>query len=559
MAWRTESPVNGRFLSVLLLAAVVLGLGVLFRGAEYDEQYTLFLTGGVVRPTWPVTPVSVASIRALQAPAMGWLAIADGLRGSDVHPPVYFWLVSGWRRALGEDLAIARMFSVTCALGSLLLTGMLANRVRAPVLPAVLLTLGTYGFVYTGVIARGYALAMLLGLGGSMLLARERPPGVGRGIAAGALFGAASCTSYLAVFPALGFAAGQAVTWWRRSQSWPAPRPADPCERVGGQCDPSVGGRAVPSPHRRPRTTPGLIAIALGAAPFLAVDMWFFLAQRASRCGQFAPFDPLPALVRLARYQSAALFGGLPLYVPEPVGTITAVALAVLITILLALVAGWLPSGRTLPLAPALAGGAVAPALGLLTLGAGFGTTPIELRYLAAGLPFAMILLAGRLTTLPPRIARTLTAAILTIQTASIAGLIWHPATQQPARRIAAAIMAEPDTLILVPRGNDGVGIVGAFAREASPTATLLIVGPGLSEAAIAARLIGHDRVIVADMAQDDASRAALSHIGQTLVEPAWHRVAARGGAMVYQRPARQYEIGVSSTGTQRAFFTTDR
>ena len=39
--------------AVLLLAFGVLTAIATLRGAEYDEQYTLFLTAGVARPVWP--------------------------------------------------------------------------------------------------------------------------------------------------------------------------------------------------------------------------------------------------------------------------------------------------------------------------------------------------------------------------------------------------------------------------------------------------------------------------------------------------------------------------
>ena len=38
---------------VLLLAALMLSAAAWNRGAEYDEQYTLFVTAGTPRPVWP--------------------------------------------------------------------------------------------------------------------------------------------------------------------------------------------------------------------------------------------------------------------------------------------------------------------------------------------------------------------------------------------------------------------------------------------------------------------------------------------------------------------------
>src|SRR5271165_5585912 len=55
--------------------------------------------------------------------------------------------------------------------------------------------------------------------------------------------------------------------------------------------------------------------IFIGFVIWLPADLWFFLAQRQTRMGQFVPFEPISATARLAQYSGAALFGGLPLYV----------------------------------------------------------------------------------------------------------------------------------------------------------------------------------------------------------------------------------------------------
>ena len=54
--------------------------------------------------------------------------------------------------------------------------------------------------------------------------------------------------------------------------------------------------------------------MTVGFVVWLPGDLWFFLAQRQNRVGQFAPFEVVPALARLVQYSAANLFGGLPLY-----------------------------------------------------------------------------------------------------------------------------------------------------------------------------------------------------------------------------------------------------
>ena len=113
---------------------------------------------------------------------------------------------------------------------------------------------------------------------------------------------------------------------------------------------------------------------------------------------------------------------------------------------------------------------AAAMPVGLLLLGLVFDNTPIELRYLAFATPFIGLLLA----TLP----RSVCGVVLAIQAASIAGLMMRPETMQPARATAMAAAAlVGDGVVLVPRGNDGVGIVGAFAIEAPPGLHMLVIG----------------------------------------------------------------------------------
>jgi len=69
-----------RFLWILLPCTVILVLAAWLRGAEYDEQYTLFLTSGVPRPDWPVTVFPAGLARQIQAGHAGLAAIARDLR-----------------------------------------------------------------------------------------------------------------------------------------------------------------------------------------------------------------------------------------------------------------------------------------------------------------------------------------------------------------------------------------------------------------------------------------------------------------------------------------------
>jgi hypothetical protein len=455
-------------LGVLLLAALVLTAAAWLRGAEYDEQYTLFLTAGTPRPAWPETAFPAGAVAAVQAGHASLTGIVRDLRATDVHPPLYFWVAWGWRWVFGPSLFAARLLSVLFGLVSIWLVGIIAVRSGTRPAVAMLLTIGCYGFVYTSAIARGFASAEMLTLSGVLLLLGRRP------VLAGACLGAACCCNYLAVF------AGVAVI--------------------------AVTGAWLAIP---------------ASMPFLALDVWFFAAQHAARLGQFAPFEVWPSMVRLVRYQVAAVFGGLPLYADGAWRGVIEAGVALVTLALLASMA------RARPRRWMLLAAVAATPVGLLLLGVVFNNTPIELRYLSFGLPFVALLAAG---SLKPR----LLAVILTVQAVSIAGLMVSPGTMQPARAAAtAAANLGSDPIVLVPAGNDGVGIVGAFGIEAPPALLLLLIRPGDP---IASRLAPYHRIALASLNQDRDSTEAVAASRAVLTQPTWHRVAIGSNLEVYER-----------------------
>jgi hypothetical protein len=557
----------------LLLAAVVLTAAAWNRGAEYDEQYTLFVTSGTPRPIWPRTVFPASDVLRVQAGHAGLATVARDLRHTDVHPPLYFWAVAMWRHVAGDGLFAVRTLSVAFGLGALVAVGAIARRCTVPPALAMLLTLGCYGFAYTGGLARGFALAQMLTLLGIVgVLGR-------RWALAGALLGCAVLANYLAVFVAgavVVLAIAAPSYWWPEPladvfRSSPVMAGLDPMGIAHRRIRSEIDGRRVarqrwqprpgpptpswpsstrPSPARVARSeksrvfnclpspemarsssamTDGKVRwlhplqLATGFLPPVLLAAWFFLAQRDSRPGQFPPFELLPVMVRVARYYAANLTGGLPLYMPETAQTAVAAILAIgLAALTVSVLRRW---NRDLLLTV----GALAPPLGLLALGFAFDNTPIELRYLSFATPFAALLVAGS------RPRAWVLAAILTVQSASIAGLIFRPETMQPAR--AAAALAN-DGVVLIPRGNDGIGIVGAFAMEAPPALPLLIVGPTDSPDEIRRRINGFNRATLALLAQDGAAQAAIPTMRAAFAGPGWREIASGVNIVAYERIA---------------------
>jgi hypothetical protein len=468
-----------RFALALLLGGIVLVGAAWLRGAEYDEQYTVFLLAGDPRPDWPASAFTVADVRSHFHGTSSPLRIAADLRRGDVHPPLYFWAVAGWSHFVGDTLFRLRLFSVLCALGALAAVGLIARRIGVPAALAMLLTLGCYAFAYTGGTARGFALAQLLAALGVLTALHQRragPRAAMPGFGTGLLLGAASFANYLAAFTALSF----------------------------------------------------------------------FVAQYNTRPDQFAPFHVGSGLLRLAKYAAASVAGGLPLYAPAGLANPVAAAIAIVLAGLALLVVlrwrriGGVPSERAL-----LAGCVIATPTGLLVLGLIFNNTPIELRYLSFAVPFAALLLSGALAE-----RRWLALVPLALQAAAIAGLLFRPETMQPMRDAAreAAALADAQTVVLLPRGPDGVGIVGAFVTEAPDRLRLLLI----DDKTDAGRLRGvapHAALALLD--RDADSHAALAALLAGFADdPCWRALPGGFNVTVFQSTCGD-EPWLSSTASR--------
>jgi len=504
----------------LLLGAGVLLVAAALRGAEYDENYTLLLAAGTARPAWPSGVFTAGTARAVFAGHGSLAGIARDLRATDVHPPLYFWLVAGWCWISGPGLFGVRLLSVLSGVVALALVGVIARRSQVPPAAAILLTVGCYGFAYTGAIARGFALADLLTLAGVYFAlfplgagGRGRqhgdtggspwPPaasGGGTAVVAGVCLGAATLANYLAVF-----VAGAVLVWLlARPRIW--------------------------------------VRAALGFAVWLPADLWFYLAQRDSRPGQYPPFSLGGSLPRLAQYAAANLFGGLPLYVDGALHPVVTCGLAGFGLLLVGLII-WRWRAIATPAARVLFGlAAAAPPIGVLLLGIVLGQTPIELRYLAFATPFVGLLLAGALASLPGRPRAVAGVAVGLLQAAALLGLVTRPETMQPARATAAAATRlVADGVVLLPRGNDGVGVVGAFLNEAPDRLRLAIVDVGDDGPAIRARAGEARRVVLALIGVDAASRATVAAMRAAFIaRPCWQPAGSGFNVLAYDRVCQE-------------------
>ncbi|WP_237216308.1 glycosyltransferase family 39 protein [Falsiroseomonas oryziterrae] len=487
-----------------LVAAAALALAVaaaLLRPFEYDEAYSIFLTHGVARPPWPegvFTKADIADYFERPGPLGG---IAEDLRRTDVHPPLYFWALGLWRHVVEGGFVEARLFSVLATAAMLAGLWRLVRLAEAPPMAGFAIPALAFATVHSGATARGYALALALLVWGTWFLCRDVARGGGAArilpaLAGGALLGAAILTGFLAALPAAGAIGVFGLMALQRGRWAPA------------------------------------LAAPLGAAPFVAYAATFHLAQDR-RDWQFPSFDFDAALFRSAEMTAAAFFGATPLHFGQ-VGRLAATAAIAAVMLAVGLVALWrAPALLSHPVRRILLGAGVAVPLGLILLGVLHARIPIEYRYLGFAVPFLGIVAACALRDLAsraPRSAQALLGSVLALQLAGIAALPFSEATRQLTRPAMAAATREatPEAIILVPNGADGVGLVGALLGEAPEHRPLRLLRPGeaprlLKDVADAQRLV---LVRLADGTGEQAieeARSTLEAAGWTSRTPGLH------------------------------------
>jgi hypothetical protein len=195
---------------LLVLAAGICLPGLFSRAIAYDEGITLLDTAGNALTGWPTSPQPAGELKPKLYGNPSLSQITLQLRQTDVHPPLYYWVLSFWRQAFGPSLEAARALSLVCSVAvvGLLYCFCVVGGVRHPVIPTLTFAL-TAASIDQAQQARSYSLALLL-LGSMALVAlllwkREPKSEMTRalGFAAVALLGnAAFLTNYLTMFSA---------------------------------------------------------------------------------------------------------------------------------------------------------------------------------------------------------------------------------------------------------------------------------------------------------------------------------------------------------------------
>jgi hypothetical protein len=164
----TARQIQNWIVAITLLGTAVVGwLHIHSFSIWYDETVTLLMTSG-----HPVPDLALGA--DLFKPTANLPKVIRSLYNFDVHPPVYFLLLSLWRTSFGASIVTARLLSLLFTLGTLLVLYLYAIdlRLRWPSVPVVIYALSAAALRYA-YNARPYALVTLLVIS-TLYLARRR-------------------------------------------------------------------------------------------------------------------------------------------------------------------------------------------------------------------------------------------------------------------------------------------------------------------------------------------------------------------------------------------------
>jgi hypothetical protein len=123
---------------------------------------------------------------------------------------------------------------------------------------------------------------------------------------------------------------------------------------------------------------------------------------------------------------------------------------------------------------------------------------------------------------------------VLCVEACGIVGLVAAPATMQPqglaARQLHA--LSTASSLVLLPFGNDGVGIPGPFIAAAPGNIRLEILGPEQTP-----DLTSEHRVTLITITVDAASKQQVSNtLAKLISDPCWTRETSKLFVEVFAR-----------------------
>jgi hypothetical protein len=108
----------------------------------------------------------------------------------------------------------------------------------------------------------------------------------------------------------------------------------------------------------------------------------------------------------------------------------------------------------------------------------------------------------------------------------------------QPARGTAsaAAALAGSRGLVLLPRGNDGVGVVGPFVAESPDWLHVLLVGREIPTRSAVSAASAYPRVVLALIGADADSRAVLPAMRAAFADSCWRSAGTGFNVIAFDR-----------------------
>jgi hypothetical protein len=450
----------------LLVAAQVRVPGIVHRSIWDDEGITLLVTSGHAMPAWPSDPVPAGSVQGLFRGTASIGHITQELRDTDVHPPVYFWILSLWRHALGFSVEVARALSALCSLAAIALFYLTLRvaRVEAPLFATAIYALSPAAMFWGGV-ARPYGLASLFMASATLFACLAASEIASRRRAIYAALAAVSCgvafqTNYLTLFPSA------IILLWLSAQLWPLRR-----------------GLAF---------VPPILAAAVGAMGISA--LWQQLGARPTQGAGFYGWND--ELLNLLAINLKLLFYP---YLPRS-GTVAfyAVPAALLFAAVFAYILKHPPAGnrRIWLLLGALA---TAPSVGLVVLNVLFDKHLHYDQYVLYAAPALAAFVAYPIAHMAfsrPLVSAGVFAAVVAVQ---IAGVNWgfeeDPGVETPSRSLARTINERgARSVVLIDEGH-GRSSPASLVYELDPNTPVAVFGKRTTVDALVASLSRYDDV----------------------------------------------------------------
>jgi hypothetical protein len=417
---------------------------------------TLLETAGHAAPSWPSSPVPARVAKKQFAGTPTLCKIAEDLRRTDIHPPVYYWALSLWQRWLGFSLETARAFSLACSLATVLVFYLLlrCGGIEYPLLPTTVYAMSTAA-VYFGQEARPYALAILLVTMGALFayLAWRARQQNQRSAIVYALAMAVGCgvafqTHYLTLFPV------GVILLWFFMILWPASRLL------------AVG--------------PPLISVFLAGLGFAT-----FLSQLGARPSQLVGFVGIVAEMKmLLSLNLQSLWTPYPIPLEQSLTQGVYLGFATLTGFsLVAILRQWHATNQRFWIL--LGGLALSPSLGVIGLDLVFNKHLHNLRYLIlAGPAFAAIATYGIVQLLARRrlLGVSLFTIILGLQMFTInwgrpQGFRVHPGLDMRSLAELIRTSSSPSHLVVIGEGDrNESGHPGSVIYELTPATEIVVL-----------------------------------------------------------------------------------